>query len=63
MILHQKTILTFNNITDTEVKILYLIRRLKLFDSVEIKYSKQGELQWILTSKDKGVFDFTGHTE
>jgi hypothetical protein len=43
-------------LTDTEVKILELIRGMELFDSVEIKYSKQGELVWTLTKKSRGIY-------
>ena len=41
---------------DAEVKIIVMIRSLRLFDKMEIKYSKQGELNWQLTKSDRGVY-------
>ena len=40
----------------TEEKILQMIRSMDLFDKVEIKYSKQGELMWTLTRTNRGVY-------
>lgn len=45
-----------NNLTDTEVQIIFMLRKLKLFDKMEIKYSKQGELDWQLTECHRGKY-------
>jgi hypothetical protein len=45
-----------NDLTDTEIKLLYVIRNLRLFDALEIKYAKRGELMWELTQKDRGTY-------
>lgn len=45
-------------LTETELKIIFLIRALRLFDSLEIKYAKQGELMWQCIKSDRGKFDF-----
>ena len=42
--------------SDTESKILALIRSMDLFDKVEIKYSKQGELMWQITKTHRGSY-------
>lgn len=46
------------NLTDTEIKLLMMVRGLRLFDMVEIKYSKLGEIQWTVTRKDRGTYEF-----
>lgn len=43
-------------VSPTESKILALIRAMQLFDKVEIKYSKQGELMWQLTKTHRGTY-------
>lgn len=45
------------NLSDAEIKIVFLIRKMGLFDSIEIKCAKQGELMWIFTKKDSGKFE------
>jgi hypothetical protein len=52
---------SLNKLSDTETKILALIRGLELFDAVEIKYSKQGELVWTLTKKQRGTYIINLH--
>lgn len=47
--------------SDTERRILEMIRSMELFDSVEIKYSKQGELLWTLTRKHRGTYEIDLH--
>lgn len=49
--------------TETEAKIIVLIRSMELFDKVEIKYSKQGELMWQLTKTHRGTYDIPLHKE
>lgn len=49
-------LLNATKVTETEAKILALIRCMELFDKVEIKYSKQGELMWQLTKTHRGVY-------
>jgi hypothetical protein len=46
-----------NDLSDAEVQIIYIIRNLKLFDKMEIKFAKQGELLWQLTTSSRGTFD------
>lgn len=46
-----------NDLSDAEVQIIYIIRNLKLFDKLEIKFAKQGELLWQLTTSSRGTFD------
>lgn len=48
--------LPLSDLSDCELQILAMIRGLKLFDRLEIKYSKQGELNWQLTESYRGVY-------
>ena len=43
---------------DTEQAILNLIRRLRLFDKLEVSYSKEGELTWKLTRSDRSRYTY-----
>lgn len=45
-----------DSLTATERKILVLIRDMQLFDKVEIKYSKQGELMWQTIKTQRGTY-------
>ena len=49
-------LLNATKVNSTESKILALIRSMDLFDKVEIKYSKQGELMWQLTKTHRGTY-------
>lgn len=49
-------LLNATKVSPTEEKILALIRSMALFDKVEIKYSKQGELMWQLTKTHRGTY-------
>jgi hypothetical protein len=46
-----------NDLNDAEVQIIFMIRALKLFDKLEIKYSKVGELDWQLTQSHRGKYE------
>lgn len=46
-----------NNLNDSEIQIIFMLRKLNLFDKLEIKYSKRGELQWQLTETNRGVYN------
>lgn len=47
-----------NDFSPSEVQIIFLIRKLRLFDKVEIKYAKKGELMWQTTNTDRGCVPF-----
>lgn len=51
------------SVSQTEKNILDMIRSLDLFDSIEIKYSKQGELLWTLTKKQRGIYNINLHAD
>jgi hypothetical protein len=42
----------------TEQSIIKMVRRMRLFDKIEISYSKTGELNWKLTRSDKGAYTY-----
>lgn len=46
-----------NDLNDVEIQLVFMIRNLKLFDKLEIKYSKQGELDWQLTECHRGRYE------
>lgn len=46
-----------NELTDAEIKVIYMIRKMGLFDVVEIKYAKRGELQWQLKKTERGSYE------
>lgn len=46
-----------NDLTDVEIQIIYMIRKLELFDKLEIKYAKRGELQWQLVKSFRGEYN------
>ena len=46
-------------LTDTEIKLLFTLRHMKLFDKLEIKYAKQGEIMWQLIETHRGTYDFS----
>lgn len=52
-----KNKLALNNLNDSEIQIIFMLRKLNLFDKLEIKYSKRGELQWQLTETNRGVYN------
>ena len=45
-----------NDLNATEQSIINALRRLRLFDKVEISYSKAGELRWQITKVDRGTY-------
>jgi hypothetical protein len=45
-----------NDLNATEQCIINALRRLRLFDKVEISYSKTGELRWQITKVDRGTY-------
>lgn len=49
---------SFEDLNPTELKIIFMLRRLELFDKLEFKYSKQGELLWQLIKTDRGSYEF-----
>ena len=54
--MNSNILLNATKVSDTESKILALIRSMELFDKVEIKYSKQGELMWQMTKTHRGTY-------
>lgn len=44
-----------NNLTDSEIQLLYLIRGLKPFSKLQISCPKRGELRWELSTVDVGT--------
>lgn len=46
-----------SDLNDVEIQIIYMIRTMKLFDKVEIKYSKAGQLDWQLTQCHRGSYE------
>lgn len=61
--MNNNILLNATKMTETEAKIIVLIRSMELFDKVEIKYSKQGELMWQLTKTHRGTYDIPLHKE
>lgn len=57
MINKNRPALNDGELNDAERSIIFLIRNLDLFDSVEIKYAKRGELIWKLTKSSRGVYN------
>jgi hypothetical protein len=48
---------SLNTLGDAERRIILLIRKLDLYDKVEIKYSERGKLQWQLTRTSRGDYN------
>ena len=52
-----KPLLNSTELTESEIGILSMVRTMQLYDKVEIKYSKRGEIQWQLTQSKRGVYN------
>ncbi len=57
MLLQNKQALNSKDLNDAEIKIIFMLRNMELFDKIEIKYSKRGELQWQLVKTNRGVYN------
>lgn len=53
----------FQDLSDTELQIIFMLRSLKVLDKMEIKYSKAGELMWQRIVTERGAFHFDVDSE
>lgn len=40
----------------TEIKLILALRQLSIYDKLEIKKLRQGEIEWTLTHSERGIY-------